>query len=106
MRDDRRDRADDRRDTQDDRRDLTAQRARTARQKEILAAIRAEKFDVKAPGKQKALTQKALVQEFAVTMEADLAATRAEIAEDKRESREDRRERKEDRREAGERVKR
>ena len=50
------------------------------------------------PGKHKLMTNSKLLQEFAQTMEADIAETKREIIEDRKEIKEDRRERREDRR--------
>ncbi|MEM8892214.1 MAG: hypothetical protein AAGD28_29815 [Bacteroidota bacterium] len=102
LRDDRRDKRDDQRDAMDDKADLEAQIARTARQKQMYAKLQAFNFSFEASLREKAMANKALFQEFAETMERDIAATQVEIAEDRREAAEDRRERIEDRRERGE----
>ncbi len=99
VRDDRRDRKDDQRDAMDDKADLERQIARTKRQKQIYTTLQAFTFSFDASLQEKAVANKALLREFAGTMEKDIAATKAEIAEDKREAAEDRRERREDRRE-------
>ena len=100
--DDHRDRRDDQRDAMDDRSDLEQQIVRTKRQKQIYSTLEAFTFSFEPTLQEKAIANKALLQEFAVTMERDIAATKVEIAEDKREAAEDRRERREDRRERGE----
>ncbi|MEM7373796.1 MAG: hypothetical protein AAF587_34555 [Bacteroidota bacterium] len=102
VRDDRRDRQDDQRDAMDDKADLEQQIARTNQQKQIYATLQAFTFSFAPSLREKAVANKALFQEFAATMEQDIAATKAEIAEDKREAAEDSRERREDRRERGE----
>jgi len=99
VRDDRRDKRDDQRDMMDDQSDLEQQIARTQRQQQIYAKLQAFTFSFEPSLREKAMATKALFQEFAMTMEADLAATQAEIAEDKREAVEDLRERREDQRE-------
>jgi len=103
VRDDRRDRRGDQADTRDDKMDLEKQIARTKRQKEIHATLKAFTFSAEPSAQEKALANVALLKEFMSTMEADITATRAEINEDKRESMEDSRERREDRRELRER---
>ena len=102
VRDDRRDRRDDQRDAMDDKADLEQQIVRTKRQKQIYATLQAFTFSFEPTLQEKAMANKALLQEFVVTMESDIAATKVEIAEDKREAAEDLRERREDRRERGE----
>ncbi|MCI4667481.1 MAG: hypothetical protein MRZ79_04915 [Bacteroidia bacterium] len=102
VRDDRRDRKDDQRDAVDDRNDLERQIARTNRQKQIYSSLQAMTFSFEPAAYEKAVAKKVLFNEFATSMEQDIAATKAEIAEDKREAAEDRRERREDRRERGE----
>ena len=102
VRDDRRDKRDDQRDARDDRSDLERQIARSKRQKEIYAVLRAFTFSAEPSMREKAMANIALLHEFASTMEMDIAATTAEIQEDKRESKEDAKERREDRREVGE----
>ncbi|MEM7104454.1 MAG: hypothetical protein AAF502_15060 [Bacteroidota bacterium] len=99
LRDDRRDLKDDQRDAMDDKSDLEQQIARTQRQKQIYTTLQAFTFSFEGSIHEKAMMNKALLIEFADTMEQDIATTKAEIAEDKREAIEDRRERKEDRRE-------
>ena len=99
VRDDRRDKKDDQRDVVDDKSDLERQIARTRRQKEILAVLKAYTFSFDPSLAEKAVANKALFQEFTATMERDIAATTAEMEEDKREAAEDSRERREDRRE-------
>lgn len=96
VRDDRRDKRDDKRDLKDDKNDLEQQLIRTKRQKEIYRTLAAFTFSSEPSLQEKVVAHKALLQEFAATMEKDIAATKAEIAEDKREAAEDRRERKED----------
>ncbi|MEO0898089.1 MAG: hypothetical protein AAFY71_16890 [Bacteroidota bacterium] len=86
----------------DDKADLEQQIARTQRQKQIYNSLQAFTFSFDPSLREKALASKALFQEFADTMEKDIAATKVEIAEDKREAAEDRRERREDRRERSE----
>lgn len=103
LRDDRRDRMGDQRDAQDDRNDLKQQIARTNRQKEIYALIKTFDFSFEPSLTQKVAANMTLLQEFAATMEKDIATTKAEIVEDKMEVREDRRERREDVREVRER---
>lgn len=103
VRDDRRDKRGDQRDTRDDKNDLAQQVARTKRQKEIYATLKAFTFSFEPSLQGKVVANKALLQDFVATMETDIAATKAEIAEDKRESREDGKERREDRRERKER---
>lgn len=103
LRDDRRDRRGDQRDAQDDKNDLQRQIAQTNRQKEIYALLKAFTFSFEPSLQQKSLANLKLLQEFATTMEKDIAATQTEIAEDKIESREDARERREDVRELRER---
>ncbi len=97
-RDDQRDKRDDQRDVKDDQYDLKVQIARTARQKEILIALETYSILNDAPGSEKVIVSKRLLDEFIGTMEADIAATKIELKEDKRERREDSRERREDRR--------
>lgn len=99
VRDDRRDKRDDQRDAVDDKSDLEQQIARTQRQKQIYTTLQAVTFSFEPARQEKAIANKALFQEFAATMETDIAATKAEMAEDQREAAEDRRERIEDRRE-------
>ncbi|MEM6700158.1 MAG: hypothetical protein AAF599_17270 [Bacteroidota bacterium] len=99
VRDDRRDKRDDQRDAADDKSDLEQQIARTQRQKQIYTTLQAVAFSFEPARQEKAIANKALFQEFAATMEKDIAATKAEMAEDQREAAEDRRERREDRRE-------
>ena len=102
VRDDRRDKRDDQRDALDDKADLEQQITRTNRQKKICATIRVFTFSFEPSLQEKVVANKALLQEFISTMEADIAATKVEIAEDKREAAEDKRERREDRRERAE----
>ncbi len=102
VRDDRRDKKDDKKDAKDDKKDMEKQIARTERQKQIYAALQAFTFSFDPSLQEKVVANKALLQEFASTMEADIAATKAEVAEDKREAAEDSKERREDRREKAE----
>lgn len=106
LRDDRRDSKKDKKNLQDDKADLDKQIARTNRQKQIYAIIQAFSFSFDSSLREKMIANKALLDEFALTMEMDIAATRAEITEDKREALEDGRERIEDRREIRERRRR
>lgn len=95
---DRIDRADDRKDLSDDRRDYANQAVLLARQKEILSKLENFTFSREAGMAEKAVGNKALIKEFAATMEADIAFTRKELLEDRGEIREDRRETRDDRR--------
>ncbi|MCB0571919.1 MAG: hypothetical protein KDC66_19260 [Phaeodactylibacter sp.] len=89
---------DDKHDKRDDIRDREAQQARLNRQEVILRTIEAYSFS-DASVFEKAVANQHLIQEFADTMAADIAATEQELKEDHRELREDRREGRDDRRE-------
>ena len=103
MRRDRRNKRDDKADRRDDRRDFEAQIERTEKQKRILNGLIDFTFGFKGILLEKSIAQKALMEQFITTMEADIVATKREIAEDKRERKEDGRERRDDRNERKER---
>jgi hypothetical protein len=94
------DRRDDVRDRNDDVRDANAQAARLTNQKRIYGILKAYNFaNLGEASKEEAATKRAMIKEFLVTMENDLAATQREIGEDKGELREDRRETRDDKQE-------
>lgn len=94
----RRDKRDDRKDLMDDRKDYKNQQEIRDRQKEIYASLKTYNFVLDAPSISKAQKNKALLEEFVKTLEADIWFTRTELEEDKSEVREDRRESRSDRR--------
>ena len=96
---DRADKRDDKRDRRDDVRDYENQLHRFERQSHILKTIRAYNFAFNTNNLKLAQANKVLLNEFAQTLHADLAATKRELKEDKKERREDRRERRDDKNE-------
>lgn len=95
---DRLNKMDDKQDKRDDIRDREAQQARLNRQETILRIIEALNFS-DASVFEKIAANKHLLNEFAETMSADIAATERELGEGRRELREDRRESRDGRRE-------
>ena len=93
---------DDRRDRRDDIRDFQAQVDRAERQADILKTIREYSFSFEESRLEKAVANKALLQDFQQILQEDIIATKRELGEDVRESREDRRERRDDRNERNE----
>ena len=93
---------DDRRDRRDDIGDFQKQIDRAERQAVILEKLKDYQFGFEASALEKAVAQKALLQEFQKNLEEDVVATKMELNEDIRESREDRRERRDDRNERNE----
>ena len=111
-RDDKRDMArdkanmrDDRRDRRDDKRDFEMQIQRADEQATILKSLSGHQFKFSEDQAQVNQDKMDLIDQFIVTLKADIEATKRELSEDNRERREDRRERQDDRNERNEKDK-